>query len=192
MIKDIFLYQNKHKQEKKNYKKILEKYNIEYDLIPECIKKNLDLSTTLKDYENNVRKYIRYDKLKKLLDINGLGEHIDLKICTSYIDNCEDNKNYFVYISNHKQKKVYFDEMPQLILFILNKKKILEQAIKNNNFPENKYQKIFEKFINTLDNDEVEANKIKKNIYNDIDLLIEHIKKIEISQSINNNNDVEI
>lgn len=162
-----YLNQIKLDNKKIKFEKILYKLNIDYELLPEWVKKSLSDSKNGIEYEFIINSYLRFKKLLQILNYHGLKKYIDNKICHDYIyQKIKNSKIENEYINNPEQ-------IPYLILFMLNKKKLLKQAIKINNLPISKYKKLYLNYINSIDN----SNDIS--ITNDLDTLINYIKDKE-------------
>ena len=152
------------------FKKILNKLYIDLDSLPKWVKNSLSDAKNGIEYEFILTSYIRFKNLRKILSQYKLKKYINHKICHDYIyqnkdDNLLDNNNY---VYNPEQ-------IPYLLLFMINKKKLLKNAIKTNNLPTNKYKNLYLNYLNSIDT----SNNLS--ITNDLDTLINYIKNKEFS-----------
>lgn len=128
--------------------KILDKYNLDLENLPEEIQEELEESKTLTNYEKIIKKYIRKNDLMETLKLNNLDQYISLVVSTDYIE----------------EKNTYTkDDVIQYIINSLEKKEIIKKAIKENNIPLQKYKYEIHNFINSK----------KTNVKKFIDSLIE-------------------
>jgi len=129
-----YLQNKKNNTKKSKIDKILDKYNVELEDLPEEIQEELEESKTLTQYEKIIKKYIRKTDLMETLKLNNLDEYISLGVSTDYI----------------QEKNTYTkDDVIQYIINSLEKKKIIKEAIKENNIPLQKYKYVINNFINS-------------------------------------------
>lgn len=162
-------YLNKIKMDlKKNkFDKILKKLNVDYISLPNWVKNSLNKVKNGVEYEFVLTSYIRFRNIYKILSEHGLKKYIDHKICHDYIyQNFSNNLSDVDYINNPEQ-------IPNLISFMLNKKKLLKDAIKQNNLPIKKYKNLYLTYMNSLDT----SNNLSIN--NDLNSLVNYIKNKE-------------
>lgn len=160
-----YLEEQKNIRRQKKYQKILDKHNIrdESDL-PEWVKKQLLESKSVAEYSRIISSYIRFEDLYKLLKSTNLLKYIDLKVCHEYI--YQTNKQIILY------------QIPNIIRFMLEKKKLISKAIKENNINKSKYSQEITEYINSYDLD-LSFVPEDKTIFNDLYTLIEYINKKE-------------
>lgn len=159
-IMDYFKEQ-KHTKQKAKYNKILIKYNVGSEIdLPNWVQIKLQDAKSVAEYERIVSSYFRFIELHKLLKKENLSKYIDHQICHEYI------------YQNNKQIILY--QIPIIIKFMLEKKRLMVKAIKEHNINKSKYAYEISQYINSYD-----LNPVKKTIQNDLDMLIEYINKIE-------------
>lgn len=164
ILNDYFKEQKYLKKQEKYYK-ILDKYNIKIDKnLPLWVQNKLNLANSSLEYKNIITSYIRFKNLYKLMKKEKLFEFIDHQIC-----------HKFIYQTDKTIKLIH---IPKIIRFLLNKKKLVKQALKNNKINYKKYRTYINNYINTY-----ESNIIEKTIYNDLETLINYINNLE---NINN------
>lgn len=145
------------------FEKILKKLNLDLDTLPKWVSEQLISAKNGSEYESILFTYIRFRKLYKKLKEYNLNKYIDHKICHDYI-----YQNYF-----DENQVINLEQIPYLILFILNKKKLLKNAIKSYNLPKTKYKKLYSAYINCTD------TSTNLSITNDLDTLVKYIKEKE-------------
>lgn len=169
VLKEIENYFEEQKNIKKSSKhnKILSKYNIEDESdLPVWVQLELSKTKSGTEYERVISSYLRFVDLKKLLAKEKLFKYIDHKVSHEYI-----------YQTN---KEIKLHEIPNIIRFMLEKKKQIKEAIKKYNIPTNKYHSLISNFINSYDFafDDILYKKTGyklKSISNDLDTLVEYI-----------------
>ncbi len=156
---------NLKKQEK--YDKILSKYLIgDTDELPKWVQTQLWNVKSAAEYERVVSSYFRFVDLNKLLKKENLSKYIDHKISHEYIYQTDG--------------QIKINQIPIVIRFMLNKKKQIREAISKYNINKTTYSKEISQFINSYDSDlDLTFNPAVKTISNDLDTLIEYIKKKE-------------
>lgn len=153
MAKIVHDYCDKQKALKKQekYYKILDKYHIESEEeLPVWVQNKLIEVDSVAKYNHVITSYIRFEKLHKLLKQEKLIKYIDHKLSHDYI-----------YQTN---KSIKLEQIPNIIRFMLNKKKLVSRAIKEHKINSSKYSKEISTYINSFEMD------------NDLDKLIENIK----------------
>ena len=155
-----YLKNQKISKKQQKYQKILTKYNIIFDDLPEWMKDKLDKSKNFIFYEFNLSSYLRFIQLRKLLKQEKLIEYLDHTICHN-----------FIYQTN---TTINIVQIPSIIRFMLDKKKIIKNAIKTYNIPSIKYKQLISNYINSF-----ETNITIKTISNDLNTLIYYITEKE-------------
>lgn len=154
---------NSKKQEK--YNKILSKYNIgDEDELPKWVKNELNKAKSVAEYKRIISGYFIFEELYKLLKKENLLKYIDLKVCHEYI-----------YQTN---KQINLFQIPIIIRFMLEKKRLIVKSIQEHNINKSKYSQEISQYINSYDWD-LTFNPIVKTISNDLDTLIEFINEKE-------------
>lgn len=158
-----YLNQIKINNKKNKFEKILCKLNINYELLPEWVKKSLSDAKNGVEYEFILTSYLRFKNLLKILNQHNLKKYINHIICHNYIYHKVNNTTIDnEYINNPEQ-------IPYLLLFMINKKKLLKKAIKTNILPINKYKNLYLNYINSINT----SNDLT--ITNDLDTLVNFI-----------------
>lgn len=164
-----YLKEQKNMSKEDKFYKILDKYNIVNIVdLPKWVQIELNESKSIAEYERILSSYFRFVKLHKLLKKEKLVEYLDHKICHDYI--------------YQKDKRIILEQIPYIIKFMLEKKKLFKEEIKKNKINISKYSYIISKFINSYESEiELISNAHNKNktIENDLDTLIEYINKNE-------------
>lgn len=158
-----YLEEQKDIKKQKQYQKILDKYNIgdESDL-PIWVQNQLCELKSVAEYSRIISGYFRFEELYKLLKKENLIKYIDLKVCHEYI--YQTNKQIILY------------QIPNIIRFMLEKKKLISKAIKENNIDKSTYSQEISVYINSYDLD-LSFVPEDKTISNDLETLIEYINK---------------
>ncbi len=118
--------------------KILKKYDIQKENLPNYLINNILQTEKLKDINYLVQKFIREEDLYKLLKKHNLEEYINLNICNEFIEGKLNIKSY---------------EIKDKINIMLIKKEQIKKLIKENNLPKKKYIHFYNNFINSDNND---------------------------------------
>lgn len=171
-----FLEDSKNKVKQDKFDKILNKYSLDLESLPKWVKEQLEETKSCAEFERILLNYIRFKKLYKILKGEGLEKYIDHSISHDYIyanrnanPNANPNPNKLI-------KKINPEQIPGIIRFMLNKKKILKNAIKKYNLPVDKYKELYRNFINSTDF--INSNGSLSNrltISNDLDMLVNHV-----------------
>lgn len=159
-----WIEENKNKIKQNKYEKLLKKYNVELENLPQWAQENLDNAKSFAEYSRTLDEYLRFEKLYGILCARGLKKYINHPISHAYIYPSKSTDDYV---------KSNPDQIPNLIKYMLNKKKILKKAIRDNKLPVEKYSKLYAQFINSYDTSD------KLTISNDLDTLVTHIKNKE-------------
>lgn len=152
-------YKEEKKQLKKqeNYRKTLNKYNIESEEdLPMWILNKLYNVKSKAEYERTIIGYLRFKQLYKLMKQEKLIKYVDHKICHDFI--------------YQKDKSLKLEQIPNIIRFMLNKKSLIAQAVKINKIDKNKYADLISEYINSF-----EPNQLYPKITNDVELLVDYI-----------------
>lgn len=166
--KSILNYLEEQKDIKRfeKYNKILNKYNVREETeLPKWIQTKLYKAKSVAEYERIISSYFRFNDLQKLLIKENLFKYIDLKVCHEYIYQTDKQINLF--------------QIPNIIRFMLEKKKLISKAIDDHGIDKLLYSKEISKYINSFDSD-LTFNPIVKTILNDLDTLLEYINKIRM------------
>jgi len=118
--------------------KILKKYDMQKENLPNKLINNILQTEKLKDINYLVQKFIREEDLYKVLKKNNLEEYINLNICNEFIEGKLNIKPY---------------EIKDKINIMLIKKEQIKKLIKENNLPKKKYIHFYNNFINSDNND---------------------------------------
>ena len=163
-----YLEEQKDIEKQKKYQKILDKWGIgdETDL-PKWVHIQLCKSNSVAEYSRIISRYFRFEDLYKLLKKENLLKYIDLKVCHEYI--------------NHTNKQIILYQIPNIIKFMLEKKKLISKAIKENNIDKSIYSQEISEYINSFDLN-LTFVPVNKTIFNDLETLIEYINKKENSR----------
>lgn len=163
-----YLEEQKDIDKKNKYQKILDKWGVgdETDL-PKWVHIQLCKSNSAAEYSRIISRYFRFEDLYKLLKKENLLKYIDLKVCHEYI--------------NQTNKQITLYQIPNIIKFMLEKKKLISKAIKENNIDKFIYSQEISEYINSFDID-LTFVPVNKTIFNDLETLIEYINKKENSR----------
>ena len=160
-----YLDKQKDTEKQKKYQKILDKYNLKDETeLPKWIQIQLNKVNSVAEYLRIITSYFRFEDLYILLKKENLTKYIDIKVCHEYI--------------YHKNKKIELYQIPNIIRFMLEKKKLISKAIKENKIDKSIYFDEISQYINSFDLD-LTFNPVNKTISNDLDTLIEYIIKKE-------------
>lgn len=160
IVKDYYREQKDFKKKEKYYK-ILDKYNIGSEQeLPNWIQDKINDIKSCAEYERVIISYIKFTKLYKLMKQEKLIKYIDHLICHNFI--------------YQKDKTIKLEQIPSIIRFMLNKKKLVKQAVKTYKINTSKYLSVISCYINSFD-----SEPQTKSISNDFDTLIEYINRKE-------------
>jgi hypothetical protein len=133
--------------------KILIKYDIDKEYLPNKIINNILQIESLRGMDNIIQNFLREEDLSKILKQNKLEEYINLNICKDFIEGKLKVKSY---------------EIKDKINMMLTKKEQINQLIKENNLPKKKFIYFYNNFINSDNND---IDKLLLFIKNNINIL---------------------
>jgi hypothetical protein len=128
----------KNNNKKIKFQKILKKYDIEKEYLPNYIINNILQIDSLKDMDIIIQNFLREKDLSKILKQHKLEEYINLKICTDFIEGKLNVEPY---------------EIKDKINMMLIKKEQIKKLIKDNNLPKKKFIHFYNNFINSDNND---------------------------------------
>lgn len=120
------------------FDKILKKYDIEKEYLPNQFINNILQIEPIKDMDKIIQNFLREEDLSKILKQHKLEEYIHLKICTDFIEGRLNVKSY---------------EIKDKINMMLIKKEQIKKLIKDNNLPKKKFIYFYNNFINSDNND---------------------------------------
>lgn len=93
IISKVFDYLDKIKNTKNKSKiqKILDKFYIEFEDLPEYVQNELNQAHSPGEFERVLNSFNRHKELYKFLKLNGFSQYIDLDICKDYVDKINNN-----------------------------------------------------------------------------------------------------
>lgn len=160
-----YLEDTKDRIKQSKFDKILKKHGFELENLPKWVQDKLEETKSGAEFERVLLNYTRFKKLYKILRDEGLKKYIDHPISHDYI---------YQNMNGDKLIKSNPEQIPNLIKFMLNKKKLLKKAIQEHNLPINdKYKDLYKEYINSTDT----SNKLT--ISNDLSTLVDYIKDKE-------------
>ena len=146
------------------FDKILDKHNVVLNKLPQWVQIELNLTNTAAEYDRIISSYLRYKKIYSILKSYNIEKYINIKISHDYIYGYSDDK------------ELKPEQIPYLILFMLNKKKLLKNAIVKYNLPpitDSKYKNLYLEYVNSTDTSQ------NFTISNDLDTLVQFIQDKE-------------
>jgi hypothetical protein len=144
----------KNNNKKIKFDKILKKYDIEKEYLPNQFINNILHIEPIKDMDKIIQNFLREEDLSKILKQHKLEEYIHLKICTDFIEGRLNVKSY---------------EIKDKINMMLIKKEQIKKLIKDNNLPKKKFIYFYNNFINSDNNDIDKLLLFIKNNINTLD-----------------------
>jgi hypothetical protein len=144
----------KNNNKKIKFDKILKKYDIDKEYLPNEIINNILQIESSRGMNNIIQNFLREEDLSKILKQYNLEEYINLNICKDFIEGKLNVKSY---------------EIKDKINMMLIKKEQIKQLIKENNLPKKKFIYFYNNFINSDNNDIDKLLLFIKNNINTLD-----------------------
>ncbi len=137
IISKVFNYLEKIKNTKKESKiqKILNKFSVELEDLPEYVQDELKEANSPAEFERILNSFYRRKELYKFLKLNGFSQYIDLDICKDYVNT-----------TNNYTK----EQLIGLINMMLEKKKLIKQKLVSYPKIKQKYNSDIVNFINLI------------------------------------------
>ncbi len=131
-----YLVKQKQESRENKFNKILKKFDLKLEELPEEIIELLSSVSTATEYEKVIVSYIKRNELYEELKKYNLEKYIDYQVCLDY---CLNTSNYSI------------QQVISIIQNILQKKQMVKEALKKNNLSKNKYVYQIESFINSTE-----------------------------------------
>lgn len=142
-IENVIKYLKTIKSKKKQniFEKILNKLEVSLDDLPNKIINKLENAKNSVEYEKIIKYHLREEKLYNYLKQFNQEEYIRLPICIDYI---QENKQYRL------------EQVKSIIDYMLRKQQLVREAINIENIPKKKYSELFNNFINSITDNDLE------------------------------------